>query len=68
MWAFSSAATKTERVGKPDEQVLPNGDFREEVAGSVENGILESTVGGLYKYIGIFCECFYWKTLNYLQW
>lgn len=48
----SSATTKPESGGKRAEQKLPNGDFNYEVVVNVEDGILESTDEGLYKYIG----------------
>nr|CDQ07758.1 Bm12093 [Brugia malayi] len=50
--AVLSIVSQPESYNKPTGQELRNGDFKQEVVDNVENGTLESTDGGLYKYIG----------------
>lgn len=51
--AVLSIVSQPESYNKPTGQELRNGDFKQEVVDNVENGTLESTDGGLYKYIEV---------------
>uniref|UniRef100_A0A1I7W3Y1 DUF1981 domain-containing protein n=2 Tax=Loa loa TaxID=7209 RepID=A0A1I7W3Y1_LOALO len=51
--AVSSTTTKRESDSKLAGQELPNGDFKHEVVDNMENGFLENTNEGLYKYIDV---------------
>ncbi|EJW85176.1 hypothetical protein WUBG_03917, partial [Wuchereria bancrofti] len=51
--AVLSTVSQPESCSKPTGQELRNGGFKQEVVDNVESGALESTDGGLYKYIEV---------------